>query len=80
MTDSAPMPRGSTAARLRLKLAAAVAIAFAAVAALVIGAGFAVWSRIPDDLRSALRRLDRPAKAVSKQSASPTDARRPTPT
>ena len=33
-----------------------------------------------DDLRSALRRLDRPAKAVSKQSASPTDARRPTPT
>ena len=49
------MPPGSTAARLRLKLAAAVAIAFAAVTALVIGAGFALWSRIPDDLRTALR-------------------------
>lgn len=55
MTGSAPMPPGSTVARLRLKLAAAVAIAFAAVTALVIGAGFAVWSRIPDDLRTALR-------------------------
>jgi ribonuclease P protein component len=33
-----------------------------------------------DDLRSALRRLDRPAKAPPKDSATKKDSRRPTPT
>ena len=55
MTGSAPMPPGSTAPRLRAKLAAAVALAFAAVAGVVVAAGFVLWSRIPDDLRQALR-------------------------
>lgn len=55
MTGTQPIPPGPTAARLRLKLAAAVALAFAGVAIVVLAAGFVLWSRIPPDLRTALR-------------------------